>query len=426
MPKIRLGNYAKFIPTLLVVFSLGIASQLHAAPLPRQLQQLKDAHQRVMARMNAPGADGKLTQLDDARMLPLLKEGWQLVGEWAAAWLEEHPGATSKAMAKLFEQFSPSLDDSGIYDPKKPEIYALGGFATPIGKGVYVVTAAYYETQGACGAGTFLVVGRDATGHLHPLWSVKPVAERRFEKRDEVGHWAYLGCGAYYNGPLIAHQVITLPAARNGELRFAVDAYEATNGSTLLHHLSLWQWDGKEAANLLAGAYQDYIDDKRGPVLQDGVLTLPTTEITSSFMAFGAAQEPRGEWRIHLTPDMVKDLGHRFLHPQVAWLDALFSAVAAGHDASGLASPAAIDQVRAEWKEENPGASGAAEKLPSDSSTGKDAKEEPSFNLGFLYQYRSTGPGSFAVNCDEARIRVTYRMRAGKPYITSVRFLDPN
>ncbi len=376
--------------------------------------------------MNAPGPDGKPPQLDDKRMPPLLNEGWQLAGDWAAAWLDEHPGATSKAMGKLFEQLSPSPDGSGIYDPKKPESYALGGFATPIGKGVYVVAAAYYETQGACGAGTFLVVARDATGHLRPLWSVKPVAEQHFETRDEVGHWAYLGCGAYYNGPLIADRVITLPAARNGELRFAVDAFEATNGSTLLHHLSLWQWDSKEAANLLACAYQDYIDDKRSPELKNGMLTLPTTEITSSFFAFGAAQEPRGEWRIHLAPDKVKDLGHRFLNPQVAWLDALLSAVAAGHDASGLASPAAISQVRSEWKEENASDSGPAEKPPLDSSTEKNSGEEPAFNLGFLYQYRATGPGSFAVNCDEARMRVTYRMRAGKPYITSVRFLDPN
>ena len=330
MPGIRLGSHAKFILIALVACSLGIASQLDAAQLPRQLQQLKNAHQRVIDRMNAPGPDGKPPQLDDKRMPPLLNEGWQLAGDWAAAWLDEHPGATSKAMGKLFEQLSPSPDGSGIYDPKKPESYALGGFATPIGKGVYVVAAAYYETQGACGAGTFLVVARDATGHLRPLWSVKPVAEQHFETRDEVGHWAYLGCGAYYNGPLIADRVITLPAARNGELRFAVDAFEATNGSTLLHHLSLWQWDSKEAANLLACAYQDYIDDKRSPELKNGMLTLPTTEITSSFFAFGAAQEPRGEWRIHLAPDKVKDLGHRFLNPQVAWLDALLSAVAAG------------------------------------------------------------------------------------------------
>jgi hypothetical protein len=216
-----------------------------------------------------------------------------------------------------------------------------------------------------------------------------------------------------------------LPATRNGELRFAVNAYEATNGNTLLQHLSLWQWNGKEVENLLAGAYQDYIDDKRGPVLKNGVLMLPTTEVTSSFAAFGAAQEPRGEWRIRLTRNKVEDLGHRFLNPQVAWLDALLSAVAAGHDVSGLASPAAVGQVRSEWKDENIIEGVPIEQTSPGLSSEKNSEKRSAFFLGFLYQFRVTSPGSFTVNCDEARIKVTYRMRAGKPYITSVRFLEP-
>jgi hypothetical protein len=429
-----------------VVLIAGIlgatAVPLHAQSPAQEMEQLRSRHEALLKSMNEPDAKHKVADLDDASMEPLLDEGWQLAGVWAADWLEQHPGATSKARRSLFQQLSPSPDDSGVYDPNKPDSYALGGFATPIGNGVYVVAAAYYHPQSACGVGTFLVVSHDAKGHLQPQWSVKPIARQHFEARDEIGHWAYLGCGGYYNGPLIAGQVITLPAARNGELRFAVDATEATNGSTLLHHLSVWQWKGREAVNLLAGAYQDYIDDKRASVLQDGMLILPTTEVTSSFASFGAAQEPRGEWRIRLTPDAVRDLGHRYLNPQVAWLDALLSAVAAGRDAKGLASPAAIAQVTAEWKEDfqaedaqvrselkeqpsDASESKPADAQPADSRTAADSERDPSFFLGFLYRFRATGPGSFAVDCDEARIRVTYRMRVGKPYITSVRFLEP-
>src|SRR5580704_9650149 len=105
MPAIFRGRETRFLLTALFIFSLGIATQLYAGNLPQQLQQLKDAHQHVIDRMNAPGADGKAPQLDDKRMPPLLKEGWQLAGNWAAAWIEEHPGATGKAMGKLFEQF---------------------------------------------------------------------------------------------------------------------------------------------------------------------------------------------------------------------------------------------------------------------------------------------------------------------------------
>ena len=414
---------------LCIVGVLGAtAPQLQSQPLTSEMDQLRSRHEGLLKRMNELDTKHNVSDLDDPRMKPLLDEGWRLAGEWAADWLEGHPAATSKELKRLFEQFSPSPDDSGTYDPNKPDLYALGGLARPVGKGVYVVTAAYYHPQSACGAGTFLVVAQDATGRLRPIWSVKPVAEQHFEKRDEIGHWAYLGCGAYYDGPLIADWVMPLPAARNGQLRFAVDAFEATNGNTILRHLSIWQWNGNDAADLLAGAYQDYVDDKRAPALRDAILTVPTTEVTSSFDSFGAAQEPRGRWRVRLTPDRVKDLGHQFLNPQVAWLDALLSAVAAGRDASGLASPPAIAQVRAEWKDQQSDISKSApgEKQLADSSAEKDSEEEPSFFLGFLNRFQATGPDSFGVDCDEARIRATYRMRAGKPYITSVRFLAPN
>ena len=107
-----------------------------------------------------------------------------------------------------------------------------------------------------------------------------------------------------------------------------------------------------------------------------------------------------------------------------------------------MASPEAIAQVQSEWKEHfqaedaqvrselkeqhsDASKSGPAEKQPAGSSTVESPEEEPSFFLGFLSRYRTTGPGAFAVDCDEARIRATYSMRGAKPYITSVRFLRP-
>jgi hypothetical protein len=428
-----------------VVLTVGIlvaaAPPFWAQQASTDMGQLRLRHEALLKRMNEPDTKQRTSDPDDPRMEPLLDEGWQLAGEWAAAWLEQHPGATSKAMGKIFDQFSPP-DRSRMYDPNKLDLYALGGFASRIGASVYVVSIAYYHVQSACGAGTFLVVARDPAGHLRPQWSVRPIAKQHFESQDEIGHWAYLGCGAYYNGPLIADTVMTLPSAQYGALRFAVNAFEATNGNTILHHLSLWQWDGNEAKSLLAGGYQDVVWDKRRPWLRDGLLTLPTTEVTSSFISLGAAEEPRGEWRIQLTPDKVTDLGHRFLNPQVAWLDALLLAVATGHDASTLASPEAIAEVQTEWKgnyqakdaavrsdlsEHNSDAddNAHADKQPAESSTTENPEEEPAFLLGFLSRYHATGPGSFAVYCDEAQIRVTYQMRADKPYITSVRFLDP-
>jgi hypothetical protein len=53
-----------------------MAVQLPTAQISQQMMQLKEARQRLIARMNAPDAAGKLMELDDEQMKSLLNEGW--------------------------------------------------------------------------------------------------------------------------------------------------------------------------------------------------------------------------------------------------------------------------------------------------------------------------------------------------------------
>lgn len=319
------------------------AAQTSASHVTPQMTELIDAQRAVMDRMNTPGERGKLRPLGDAHIRPAVNEGWKLAGEWAGAWLDLHPRPSVADLDNLFADFTPQQHDPDVYDPNLPDLYSMGGSATQIAADVYVVRAVYEESQSANATSTFFVVTRNASGRFHPQWSIKPSAERHYRTRDEIGLWAFLDSCAYYCGPLVVQEVIPLPPSEKGQPRFAVDAFQATNGNTLMKQLSVWQWNGNEAENLVIRSYKLYIDEDRGIQLIGNLLTVPTKETTSSFSSYGCCAEPRGVWILRINPGNVQDLGHRFLQPQIQWADRLLAAAGAKSSVTaGLASPSVI------------------------------------------------------------------------------------
>lgn len=311
------------------------------------LTKLIEAHRAVMDQMNTPTQGGRLRPLGDTQMRPLLSQGWRLAGEWAGVWFDLHPNPSAKNLDNLFADFTPPPHDPDVYDPNLSALYAMAGSATRIATDVYVVTAAYEESQSANATSTFFVVARNANGHFLPQWSVKALAEHHYSKRDEIGLWAFLDSCAYYCGPLVVQQVIRLPPSETGQPRFAIDAYQATNGNTLMKQLSVWRWNGTEAENLVIRSYALYIDEDREIQLVGNLLTVPTKETTSSFSSYGCCAEPRGMWILRINPDSVQDLGHRFLQPPIQWADRLLAATGAKSSvAPGLASPSVIAYLR--------------------------------------------------------------------------------
>ena len=386
---------------LMVLFVSGIVlcavAQPTAQSITPEMTKLIDAHRAVMDHMNTHGESGRLRPLDDTQMRHLLTQGWRLAGEWAGVWLDLHPKPSATELDDLFVDFTPSPHDPDVYDDKRPALYSMAGSATRIATDVYVVRAAYEESQSANATSTFFVVARNAAGQFLPQWSVKPLSERHYRKRDEIGLWAFLDSCAYYCGPLVVQEVIPLPPSEKGQPRFAIDAFQATNGNTLMKQLSVWQWNGTEAQNLVIRSYDLYIDEDREIQLVGNLLTVPTKETTSSFSSYGCCAEPRGIWILRINSDNVQDLGNRFLQPQIQWADRLLTATRSKFTVdAGLASPSVIAYLRHTEFEMD-----AIDKC-SVLSSGKKGAFQISFGVG-------------------TKLWLAYVLRNGQPYFTHVR-----
>ena len=379
------------------VMRLAAATPPSSPAVTPRMTELITAHRAVLDIMNTPGRDGRLRQLDEAQMRTLLTQGWELAADWAGAWLDLHTDPSSKDLDNLFVDFTPQRHDPEVYDPKLPDLYAMEGSATRIARDLYVVSAAYEESQSANATSTFFVVARDANGHFVPKWSIKPVAERHYRSRDEIGLWAFLDSCAYYCGPLVVQRVIPLAPLESGPSRFAIDAFQATNGSTLMKQLSVWQWNGNDAENLAIRSYRQYIDEDRSIQIVGDLLTVPTKEQTESFSAFGCCAEPRGIWMLRIGPEKTQDLGRVFLQPEILWADRLLAASRTKSPlAATLGSPAVIAYLR-----------------------------QTEFDGIMVDKCRIVSRGrrrSFEITFGEGvRLWLAYRLRNGQPYFTDVR-----
>ena len=363
-----------------------------------QMAELISAQKILLRRMNTPNGSGKLRTLDDAVMGPLLSEGWKLAGQWAGAWFDLHPKPSADNLLNLFVSFTPPPADPQVYDPNFPGAYAMEGSASKIDTDTYVVRAVYEESQSAIATSTFFVVGRDANGHFLPKWSVKPLAQQHYRSKDEIGLWAFLGSCAYYCGSLVVQEVLPLPPTSSGQSRFAVDAFQATNGSTLVKQLSVWQWNGFVAKNLVIKSYNLYIDEDRDIDVVGNFVSIPTKESTDSFSSLGCCAEPRGVWILRIEPDRIQDLGHHFLQPQIQWADRLLTeSRAKSPHAASLASPSVVAFLR------KTDFDGIMIDRCNVLSSGKKGEFEISFAEG-------------------VKLRLAYRLRTGQPYFTDIRF----
>ena len=61
--------------------------------------------------------------------------------------------------------------------------------------------------------------------------------------------------------------------------------------------------------------------------------------------------EPRGVWSARITGDGVRDLGHRFLKPEIQWADELLSKIEKGEDATNLAEAKVVVALKVRIEE---------------------------------------------------------------------------
>ncbi|MBZ5646587.1 MAG: hypothetical protein LAN37_05115 [Acidobacteriia bacterium] len=407
--QLRAGRLvAGILGVLLSLFPIAFAN---ADQSGQTFAHLRAEHQYILDELNTKGDKGGPVELDDDQVPALLKSGWNLAGQWAAAYLESHPAPTARELKTIFDGFAPKPKGvkSQYGDFFEYHTYCFEGSVTRIAPAVYVAQAHYWMDNDT---GTFFVVAHDRNGRFRARWNIKDLAEKHYAQRDEIGRWVHLTRRAYYNGPLDVRKVLALSPAFNGHPRFLVDAFQSAHGGTALAQLSVWEWNGFEALPLLIKTYHYTWDD--GTFRFDGkMLRIGTKEETQSFSSCGGCPEPRGIWTIRITPKDVQDLGHRFLQPEMEWADELLSKISAGADTAGLARPDVVSTIKRVMQE-----------ISSENQQPNESEKEDRFYWGMLNTFRSIKPGQhgvFELALDEARLRFTYVLRNGKPYFTKVR-----
>lgn len=420
-----------YLSILLCAMTVGAWAQASPPSTPRaSLDALRAQHQVVLDALNGKDSAGTPVKLDAPKVPALIKQGWRLAGEWAAAYLETHPAPSTLDLKNIFKGFAPPphgvKSQYGNFLEYKD--YSLQGAAHRIAKDVYVVEASYgidFPTT------TFMVVARDHTGHFAALWNIEDLAEQHYAQRDEIGRWAYLTVAGYYDGNLDVQRIRALPTATNGNTRFLVDAYQASAaGGTILGQLSLWEWDGKEAHSLLIKTYEIAAD--YGGFHFDGQnIRIKTKEETTTFLSCGGCADPKGLWSLRVTPTGVQDLGHRYLKPEYQWADALITAIAAKQDASQMAAPEVIRTLQeiVEQSREEARKLEEEEAKQNPSSKPEPAATDNYFTLGMLDEcrvLRRGHTGVFVLKTDDTELRFTYVLSHGKPYFTKLADLSGN
>jgi len=415
-----MADISRFAMTWPVVGFLLALSPVHFAQAtnPPQsattpvLDQLRVEHQRVLDDLNAKDAEGRPMELDDPRVPEILKKGWDLTGAWASAYFEAHSAPSTRELEQIFDGFAPK--PQGVKSPYGDFLeyhdYTFWGSAVRIGPSIYVIRASYgidFLT------GTFMVVARNTEGHFQALWNIKDLAEKHYAQRDEIGRWLHLVRRAYYNGPLSVSRILPVSPSANGNARFLVDAHQGADGGTQLDQLSIWEWDGAEAKPLLVELYQ-YAADFGGFRFDGRTVRITTKEELETFFSCGMCPEPRGVWMVRIGPRGVRNLGHRFLKPELQWADELLSKIEKGEDTTNLADGKVVEVLKARIRE------GQAE----DDAQARDTSEKTKFSWGMLGKCRVFGRGqrgAFDLELDEGQMRFSYVLRNGKPYFTHVR-----
>ena len=260
-----------------------------------------------------------------------LNRVWSIVGEWTAAYLSAHPGATAKDLAAAVEE----LNGSECAKEGGPcGIYRLTAEAIRLGDGTFVVTAGYPQS------GTFFVVGKSGV-----LWNIKAVAARHYARRDEIAYWAWIGFG-WGDGPMISLRLGSLPPTRGGNPRFYVDGEgAAAAGGTYRKQIGIWAWDGRAARPQFIRSYSVSVETH--PLeLTDGVFRIPIKGDFKTFFSSGGSPEPEVIWTLQVTPDGVHDLGKKHVVPELQRVDELFDRILRGRSTKDLASPRVVATLR--------------------------------------------------------------------------------
>jgi len=247
------------------------------------------------------------------RELPQL---WRLAGEFLASRLTSQPDLRTDDLVAAIKQL-----DGGL-SARERRAPAIDASATKLANGDFVITMRYFET------GTVLIIGPSHGGAARMKWSIVSV----------LRCWR-ASCGPYYAF------IKVLPSARNGNPRLLVEATHGGNGTTVGAQTSAWRWDGREAHLLAIDRHLEMIDDGRQTKIDGDIVIVPTKELAHSFNSFGGTLEPAGTWRLRLTANGAKNLGHQWVSRELRWADDFLFALGNGRPVGRFATRAVAREL---------------------------------------------------------------------------------
>lgn len=241
---------------------------------------------------------------------------WRLAGAYLASRLTSRPDLTADDLVAAVKELDAGLSWRERHAP------AIDATATKLGNGDFVITLQYFET------GTVLIAGASRGGAARMKWSIASV----------LRCWR-ASCGPYSAG------IEVLPSARNGDPRFLVEAVHGGNGVTVSAQTSAWRWDGSEAHLLAIDQHLESLEDDRQTSIDGDVVIVPTKEVARSFSSLGATREPAGTWRLRLTANGAKNLGHQWVSRELRWADDFLFALSEGRAVGRFATPAVAREL---------------------------------------------------------------------------------
>ncbi|MDB5693469.1 MAG: hypothetical protein JWO81_2532 [Alphaproteobacteria bacterium] len=275
-----------------------------SAAAPQALGQA-DVELRASHALLSPHSDGFFLD-DDPRAPALLDRHWAAIRRWTEAWLDANGPAAQGRLPKAAKAADKDLDLSTL--EITPGVLAVSASENEIGT-IFILrrTAEGFRTAWTSSApGHAALVG-------YPMlagWSPTAARMRCRESRR--------ACGPLYG------KLGSLPPQKDGRTRFYIQAgYAQPAGATIGGQLSIWRWDGREAAPLFADSYGYMVEQPYSVRFDRGFLHVGVKGEFRTFFACGQCNGRQMDWRIAVGPESLRDLGRRDRVPELALADAL-------------------------------------------------------------------------------------------------------
>ena len=338
---------------------------------------------------------------------------WQVVGDWAVAFLRRYPTASASELATAVEGLNQGQTmgfDVGPVSATAPETTRFGS----------VVDTRNPDAP----APLFGVLAEPedffAEMATFPLkataMQIVAAPERAFSVAVTSAFWGRL-LVVSRRGLLDSKRIHRLGVPRalqplaDGSARFYVDGRSDDWPTSYCRggEVSIWAWRGGRLRRLL----QDWYSDS-GPDPGWGIhrgrrgLKVATRARTRTMTECCACTETAAVWTIRLTPDGIDDRGLRYVTPEIGQIDGLLYRTLRGDDVSDLATPEVADALAAVLK-----------RFCRD--------DETSYRLGMINGWRITRDGDATLCSLDIDLDFTFRIgsRDGRPFVLAMPSPEP-